>query len=133
MKIEGGLFMSGAIFYFIISYIYWIMSEEVVGTTALALTGGLALIIGFYVLATGKRIGIRPEDRLDAEIEEADADYGFFSPHSWWPLPTGMSAVAVGLGLIIGWWFTLIAVTALVISVIGWVTEYEKPLPASSH
>jgi hypothetical protein len=44
-----------------------------------------------------------------------------------------MSAVAVGLGLIIGWWFTLIAVTGLIISVIGWVTEYEKPLPASTH
>jgi hypothetical protein len=33
----------------------------------------------------------------------------------------------VGLGLIIGWWLTLLGVGALVISIIGFVTEYEKP------
>jgi hypothetical protein len=32
------------------------------------------------------------------------------------------------MGLIIGWWLTLIAVVSLVISIIGWVTEYEKPI-----
>jgi hypothetical protein len=37
----------------------------------------------------------------------------------------------MGLGLIIGWWLTLIGLGALVISVIGMVTEYEKPL--ASH
>ena len=35
----------------------------------------------------------------------------------------------MGLGLVIGWWLTLIAVASLVISIIGMVTEYEKPLP----
>jgi hypothetical protein len=34
---------------------------------------------------------------------------------------------AVGLGLIIGWWLTLLGVGALVVSIIGFVTEYEKP------
>jgi hypothetical protein len=34
----------------------------------------------------------------------------------------------MGMGLIIGWWLTLIAVTALFLGIIGWVTEYEKPL-----
>jgi hypothetical protein len=34
----------------------------------------------------------------------------------------------MGFGLIIGWWLTVIALVALVISVIGWVTEYEKPI-----
>jgi hypothetical protein len=39
----------------------------------------------------------------------------------------------MGLGLIIGWWLTLIAVSALIISIIGMVTEYEKPVSISSH
>jgi hypothetical protein len=39
----------------------------------------------------------------------------------------------MGLGLIIGWWLTLIALGALVISIIGMVTEYEKPVSLSSH
>jgi hypothetical protein len=37
----------------------------------------------------------------------------------------------MGLGLIIGWWLTLIALGALILSIIGMVTEYEKPLPTS--
>jgi hypothetical protein len=32
----------------------------------------------------------------------------------------------------VGWWLTLIAVGALIVSVIGFVLEYEKP-SASSH
>jgi len=94
----------------------------------------LAGMVGFYIWFTQKRIGkILPEDNTDAEIADGAGELGFFSPHSWWPLPTGMSAVATGLGLIIGWWFTLIAISALVICVIGWVTEYEKPLTSSNH
>jgi hypothetical protein len=37
-----------------------------------------------------------------------------------------------GVGLIIGWWLTLIAFAALLVSIVGFVTEYEKPLPASA-
>jgi hypothetical protein len=40
---------------------------------------------------------------------------------------------AVGLGLIIGWWLTLLGVGALVISIIGFVTEYEKPSNDLAH
>jgi hypothetical protein len=39
----------------------------------------------------------------------------------------------MALSLVIGWWLTIISLTALVISIIGFVTEYEKPLPESQH
>jgi len=39
----------------------------------------------------------------------------------------------MALGLVIGWWLTLIALVALVFSIIGFVTEYEKPLAESHH
>jgi hypothetical protein len=39
----------------------------------------------------------------------------------------------MALGLVIGWWLTVIALGALIISIIGFVTEYEKPLPESQH
>jgi hypothetical protein len=39
----------------------------------------------------------------------------------------------MGLGLLIGWWLSLIGLGALMISVIGMVTEYEKPAASSSH
>ena len=35
--------------------------------------------------------------------------------------------MAAGLGLLIGWWLTLIATGALIASILGFVLEYEKP------
>jgi hypothetical protein len=128
------LFVGLSIFYFFITIVYWQVDGEALGITGLLLSACLAGMVGFYVWFTQKRIGTTlPEDNAEAEIADGAGELGFFSPYSWWPLPTGMSAVATGLGLIIGWWFTLIAVSALVICVIGWVTEYEKPLSSSQH
>ena len=39
----------------------------------------------------------------------------------------GLAATAVGLSLVIGWWLTLITVGALIIAVMGFVLEYERP------
>ena len=71
--------------------------------------------------------------KLDGEIEENAGEIGFYSPHSWWPLPVGFFATASGLGLIIGWWLTLIAVGGLIVSIMGFVLEYEKPSKSTSH
>jgi hypothetical protein len=134
MKTNWMLFVGLSIFYFFITIVYWQVDGEALGITGLLLSACLAGMVGFYVWFTQKRIGTTlPEDNAEAEIADGAGELGFFSPYSWWPLPTGMSAVATGLGLIIGWWFTLIAVSALVICVIGWVTEYEKPLSSSQH
>jgi hypothetical protein len=134
MKTNWMLFVGLSIFYFFITIVYWQVDGEALGITGLLLSACLAGMVGFYVWFTQKRIGTTlPEDNTEAEISDGAGELGFFSPYSWWPLPTGMSAVATGLGLIIGWWFTLIAVSALVICVIGWVTEYEKPLSSSQH
>ena len=50
MKIEGALFAIGTIFYGVIAIVYWFITNETVGTTTLALTGGLSFLVGFYVL-----------------------------------------------------------------------------------
>jgi hypothetical protein len=126
MKIEGWLFTSAAVFYAVVAVIYNFMSGDVIGTTVLALNAGLAIIIGFYVLATGKRIGVRPEDRLDADITEADSDYGFFSPHSWWPLPVAAGAALTFTGLVFAVWISVLGVTLLVWAVFGWLFEYQR-------
>ena len=128
-KLFGGL----AAFYFLMTVIYWQVGGEALGITAIFLSGGLAGLIGFYLWFISKRTGgVLPEDNLDGEIADAAGEMGFFSPHSWWPLPLALSACAAGLGLLIGWWLTLIAVGALIISIFGFVLEYEKPLPAGA-
>jgi hypothetical protein len=134
MKASWRLFGGLSVFYVIVTVIYWQVGGEPVGIGGMLLAACLAGMVGFYVWFTQKRIGVTlPEDNLTAEIADGAGELGFYSPHSWWPLPVALSACTMGLGLIIGWWLTIIGVGALMISVIGMVTEYEKPVSSSSH
>lgn len=134
MKASWKLFGGLSVFYFILTVAYWYVGGEEVGIAGLLLSGCLAGMVGFYVWFTQKRIGVTlPEDNLTAEISDGAGELGFYSPHSWWPLPVAVSACVFALGLIIGWWLSLIGLGALVISIIGMVTEYEKPEIASAH
>jgi protein-S-isoprenylcysteine O-methyltransferase Ste14 len=134
MKANWKLFSGLAVFYAIMAFIYYWVGGETVGITGMILAACLAAMVGFYVWFTQKRIGFDiPSDNLQGEIADDAGELGFYSPHSWWPLPVALSACITGLGLIIGWWLTLIGVGALLISIFGFVTEYEKPLPAAQH
>jgi len=128
MKANWKLFTFLAIFYVVMTVVYWGVGGEPVGITGMVLAACLAGMIGFYLWFTQKRIGADiPSDNEDAEIADDAGELGFYSPHSWWPLPVALSATALSLGLIIGWWLVLIALGTLVLSIIGMVTEYEKP------
>jgi hypothetical protein len=134
MKASWKLFGGLSVFYVIMTVIYWQIGGEEVGIAGMLLSACLAGMVGFYVWFTQKRIGVTlPEDNLTAEIADGAGELGFYSPHSWWPLPVAVSACVFALGLIIGWWLSLIGLGALVISIIGMVTEYEKPEIASAH
>ncbi len=124
MRIEGWLFAAGAIFYVLVAAVYGWLSQDVVGTVLLFFTGLLALIAGFYILYTSKRVYPRPEDRRDATIDEADPDYGFFSPHSWWPLAVGFAAFTIALGFIFAAWMFAFGIVIMMIAVSGWLFEY---------
>ena len=63
MKTSWLLFIGLSIFYAIMTVIYWQLGGEPVGITAIALSGGLALIVGFYLWFTARRLGnVLPED-----------------------------------------------------------------------
>jgi len=134
MKASWKLFGGLSVFYVLMTVIYWQVGGEEVGIAGMLLSACLAGMVGFYVWFTQKRIGVTlPEDNLTAEIADGAGELGFYSPHPWWPLPVALSACVFALGLIIGWWLSLIGLGALVISIIGMVTEYEKPEIASAH
>ena len=126
MKFEGSLFIGCAIFFGGADIVYWYFSKDPTGTTALALAVALALLTGFYLLFTGRRLPLRPEDTPDGEIEEGTGELGFFSPHSWWPLYVGLAAALAAFGVAIGWWLFLIGLLALFLTVIGFVFEYYR-------
>ena len=134
MKVSWQLFIGLALFYVLMTVVYWQVGGEPVGIGGMLLAAALAGMVGFYVWFTQRRIGqILPEDNLTALISDGAGDLGFYSPHSWWPLPVALSMCALTLSLIIGWWLTVISLGALVISIIGMVTEYEKPIAGEAH
>ena len=131
MKVEGWLFAAGFFFFSLAALVYWLLSEEVVGTVALSFTSGLAFLTGYYLLFTARRIDPRPEDSKTAEIVDGAGELGFYSPHSWWPLPVAFFAATTFLGIIIGWWLVIIGVIGGALAVIGLVFEYYRGEPAA--
>jgi hypothetical protein len=126
MKVEGWLFLGVGIFLAGSDIIYWYLSYDPTGTAALALAVGLALLIGFYIMFTGRRLPLRPEDDVEGEIAQGTGEIGFFSPHSWWPLWVALSAAVVAVGLAVGWWLVLVGVVAVFATAIGFVFEYYR-------
>ena len=112
-------------------YAFWswlvYAESEPVGTVALTLTTILAAFIAFYLGRVHKAQGAElPEDRLDANIDDGDAELGFFSPWSWWPIAVGLSAAGGFLGLAIGFWLLYLSAGFALIALIGWVFEYSR-------
>jgi hypothetical protein len=126
VKVEGMIFVIFAVFFAIVTPIYWAVSKDPTGTTALTLTFGLGAMIAFYFSMLARRLGPRPEDRQDGEIEELAGEYGFYSPHSWWPLACAASAAVVFTGLIFEMFIVVIGVALAAIAVIGMVFEYYR-------
>jgi Cytochrome c oxidase subunit IV len=126
VRLEGVIFTILTVFFIIVTPIYWYMSEDPTGTTALVLTFGLSALVAFYLLYTSRKVYPRPEDRLDGEIEEMAGEYGFFSPHSWWPLACAASGAVVMLGLVFAWWLFIIGIAFGAMAVVGLVFEYYR-------
>jgi Cytochrome c oxidase subunit IV len=130
MKFEGSLFIGCAIFFGAVDIVYWYFSKDPTGTTALALSVGLAFLSGFYLLFTGRRLPPRPEDNPEGEIAEGAGELGFFSPHSWWPLYVSLAAATAAFGVAVGWWLFLIGMLFTFLAVIGFVFEYYRGIYA---
>ncbi len=124
MKIEGYLFGFIALFLVPVTAVYWVLSEDPAGTTMLALSFGLAFMVGYYLLFTARRMEARPEDRPDAEISEGSGEVGFFPPHSWWPIAMATAFAVTTLGLVFGPFLLLIGFGALAVTACGFLFEY---------
>ena len=131
MRVEARLFglLCGLFFAFAIAYGVWTWIEdgrvEVAGTTALVLTGALALIVGSYFWFISRRIDPRPEDRLDADIAEGAGELGFFSPVSYWPVGLAFAAMIGVLGLAFSeYWILALGLIGVLFAAGGMLFEY---------
>ena len=65
MKVSWQLFIGLALFYVLMTVIYWKVGGEPVGIGGMLLAAALAGMVGFYVWFTQRRIGQnRPKKRL---------------------------------------------------------------------
>jgi hypothetical protein len=126
MKPSAIIFTIITFFFLIVTPIYWFMSNDPTGTTALTLTFGLGAMISFYFLLLARRMPSLPEDDDDGEIYQRAGEYGFFSPHSWWPLGCAAAASVVFIGLATAWFIVIIGVALAALAVIGMVFEYYR-------
>jgi predicted membrane channel-forming protein YqfA (hemolysin III family) len=126
MKVEARIFDLITGFSFLMAVVYGIFSKEPVGIVALALTGGLALIVGTYFRFVARRIEPRPEDNPEAEIADGAGELGFFSPGSYWPIGLAASAAVAGVAMAF-WhiWLLVIGICMLLIAIGGLVFEYH--------
>ena len=100
---------------------------EWVGTIGLALCAVLAALIAFYLRRSFiKQGGQLPEDRLDADIDDGEAEQGHFSPWSWWPFLLAAAAALIFLGIAVGPWISIIGFGVFVVAMTGWVYEYYR-------
>ncbi len=132
MKIETKLFAYLVPFFVLMTVVYAFFTSigvhgtEWVGIVGLALTALLCTFIAFYLWHTGSKLDLRPDDNPDGEIADQAGEYGFFSPHSWWPLALGAGAAFVFLGVAVGWWMVIIGVPFAGLALVGWVFEYFR-------
>ena len=126
--ILGGFFILADAAYIVWSLVDPLhMKVEWVGAVAIGLTGVLSFFIAFYLGRSQSSVGgLLPEDRLDAEIDDGDAEQGFFSPWSWWPMVLAAGAALVFLGIAAGVWIAFIGAAFAVIALIGWIYEYYR-------
>ena len=76
MKVEGWLFLGCGVFFAGTDIVYWYLSKDPTGTTALAFAVVFAVLTGFYVLFTGRRLPKRPEDDPRLRSRRAPARSG---------------------------------------------------------
>jgi uncharacterized membrane protein len=104
-----------------------VLAKEPAGTAALIFTAGLAFLVAFYFLFTAERVEPLPEDEQEASVEDYAGEYGFFSPHSWWPLPIAVGAGTIALSLcFVSWWLILLGVVVTVFGAVGLLFEYQS-------
>ncbi|MBD0837123.1 MULTISPECIES: cytochrome c oxidase subunit 4 [unclassified Streptomyces] len=126
MKVQGKMFMWLSVFVLAMAVVYGVWSKEPAGTTALFLSFGLCIMVGFYLGFTAKRVDVGAQDDKNADVADDAGEVGFFSPHSWQPLSLAVGGAFAFLAVAIGWWLMYFSAPLLLIGIWGWVFEYYR-------
>jgi hypothetical protein len=147
MKIESLLLIGVGIFFAVIGGVYWYWAAlgfhvpEEAGFLMLIGTFLLGVVPGLYYLYWHQRfkgrkymfwgklphaVGMRPEDRDDATIEDGAGTISAFPNSSIWPFVLGGGALLTVNGLVFGWWIAIPGIMLIVIAAIGGTAESRR-------
>lgn len=135
MKTNVKIFNLLTVFYLVVAAVYGYWSNlvygeiEVIGFAAIGMLVFLTGFLAFYLGKTAKNF-TGPEDLPDANIEDGEAEMGFFAPWSWWPLMLGIGGAICFTSLAIGWWMFIIGFPLAIVALIGFVFEHSRGLHA---
>jgi len=135
MKTNVKIFNLLTVFYLVVAAVYGYWSNlvygqiEVIGFAAIGMLVFLTGFLAFYLGKTAKNF-TGPEDLPDANIEDGEAEMGFFAPWSWWPLMLGIGGAICFTSLAIGWWMFIIGLPLAIVALIGFVFEHSRGLHA---
>ena len=135
MKTNVKIFNLLTVFYLVVAAVYGYWSNlvygqiEVIGFAAIGMLVFLTGFLAFYLGKTAKNF-TGPEDRPDANIEDGEAEMGFFAPWSWWPLMLGIGGAICFTSLAVGWWMFIIGFPLAIVALIGFVFEHSRGLHA---
>jgi len=126
VRVEAWVIGLVAAFFGVVSPVYWLLTGDETGTSALVMTTLLAALMAFFLGVVAKQLPDRPEDRLEADVVDGAGEVGFFPPYSWWPLYGALALGTCVMGVIFGWWLFIIGVAVGAVVVVGFVFEYYR-------
>lgn len=135
MKAETWIFGATAIFFALVTPLYWFSTRyyfgghegDWTGTVALGMTFLLAGMVASYLGFHARRMDARPEDDKLAEVADGAGELGFFPPYSWWPLWCALTLATMVYGIAVdAWWLFIIGVGLGAVALCGWVFEYYR-------
>jgi hypothetical protein len=139
MKAEAWIFGVTTVFLVLVTPAYWLITDsdgnanvgggggDWTGTSALAMTGLLTLMVTMYLGFHARKMDARPEDRKDGEIADGAGELGFFPPFSWWPLWCGATLAVMVYAIAMGaWWLFVIGGALGAIALCGLIFEYYR-------
>ncbi len=136
MRREAQLLIGVAAFFGLTDITYWLWGNAQGGATNLDTGfGGVVMLVGTILLGVvpgsyyfwwSRRMKPRPEDRMDATIEDGSGTIASFPDSSVWPFVLGMGLFLTVLSLVFGLWLMWPGLSLVVSAAVGATVESRR-------
>lgn len=128
MRAMGRAFLATGVGLGVMFVVYWFTSYEAAGTVLLGGGAVLGLLAGGYMTWAAPRAATeRVVDEQREQGPRLPVEVGGHPGHgSIWPVVVAVAAAGIGLGVLVGWWVTVVGGEVLVVALVGVVAGYRR-------